>query len=1086
MVKMRNALVKDTFREIKRTLSRFLSIFFIVAIGVSFFAGVKATCPDMKVTADKYFDDYNLMDIRLLSTVGFNNQDIKAIEKTDGISGIMHSYSMDAMININDRDIVLKVLSFSKNKLNSSDDSYINRVKLLEGRYPEKPSECLAERSKIINSGLMIGSKIKLSSGIDKDISEKLKINEFTIVGIVETPYYISFERGASSIGNGKVNNFIMIPEENFNMSVFTDVFLTVKGAKDALCYDKGYDSILSPVKNTLENLGKNRVQIRYNDIISDANKKLNESKDELKKSEVKQKTELANAALKLDDSRKRIESAEKELKVKENEFNNTVKEAEGKISEGFKKLSESQKEYNYSLAAFNQAKKQAEIEFKASEDKITASQNQIDQKQAEINKTKDVLSSSQNLSYGERLQMEAAVKSGEQQLTAAITQLEAAKTELQGEKNQLRASEGEIIGVGKTLQASKISLDSQANKLEASKKKAIAEFKDAQIKIDNSKKELQKGQADFESSKIDSDKKLSDARVKIQDAHKKIDDIEKPVWYVLDRNTNPGFVDYGNAADRMDAISKVFPVFFFLVAALVCLTTMTRMVDEQRTYIGTLKALGYSKTSISLKYILYASLASISGSIFGFTVGFKIFPTVIFNAYRIMYTLPDVITLFNKPYAITSTAFAVLSTTLAAWFACNSELAEAPALLMRPRAPKAGKRILLERIKFIWSRFNFTQKITARNLFRYKKRFLMTVIGVGGCTALLLAGFGLKDSIMSIVTKQFDELYKYNMVIGIKNNTTASQANNIIGTIKQDNRISDCILMREQSVDIGSGKNEKTATLMVPENKDRISDFIILRTRITNKKISLSDDGVVLTEKLSKMLKVDIGDSVYIKDGDTKRVSLKVVGITENYVSHYIYMSAELYKKVYNQDPKFQNIIAKTRDTSEEFENKLSTDLIKNNDIGSVSFTTGISKNFSDIISSLNYVVLVLIVSAGILAFVVLYNLTNINITERLREIATIKVLGFYDNEVSSYVYRENIFLTLIGIALGLVLGIFLHRFIVVTSEVEYVMFGRNISTLSYIYSAAMTVLFSGLVNFVMYFRLKRIDMVESMKSID
>jgi putative ABC transport system permease protein len=450
------------------------------------------------------------------------------------------------------------------------------------------------------------------------------------------------------------------------------------------------------------------------------------------------------------------------------------------------------------------------------------------------------------------------------------------------------------------------------------------------------------------------------------------------------------------------------------------------------------------------------------------------------------MYTLPHVITLFNKQYAIVSTAFAVLSTTLAAWFACFSELSEVPAQLMRPRAPKAGKRILLERVKFIWSRFNFTQKITARNLFRYKKRFIMTVIGVGGCTALLLSGFGLKDSIISIVTKQFDELYKYNMVIGIKNNISEKEINDLIGEVKSDNRISDFMMMREQSVDTGSGKNEKSASLMVPENKDRLNDFIILRTRSGGNKVSLTDDGVVLSEKLSKMLQAGIGDSIYIKDGEYKRISLKVTGITENYVSHYIYMSPALYKKVFEQDAKFHKIIAKTTDTSEQFENRLSTDLMKNTNIGSVSFTTGISKNFRDIISSLNYVVLVLIVSAGILAFVVLYNLTNINITERMREIATIKVLGFYDNEVSSYVYRENVFLTLIGICLGLVLGIFLHRFIVVTSEVEYVMFGRNINALSYIYSAVMTVLFSGLVNFVMFFRLRKINMVESMKSVD
>jgi ABC-type transport system, involved in lipoprotein release, permease component len=1083
---MKNALFKDTLREIKKTFSRFISIFAIVALGVSFFAGVKATCPDMKITADKYFDDYNLMDIRLVSTIGFNDDDVKAVQGVSGVSGAFPTYSMDAMVSLQERDLVLKVLALPADKIGTSDPSYINRTKLVSGRYPQKPDECVAEKGKIINSKMAVGSKIRLTSGSDKDISDSLKVSEFTIVGIVETPYYISFERGTSSIGNGKINSFIMVPQEDFKIPAYTDLFLTVNNAKDVLCYDKSYDDIIKPVKDALDDTGKDRAQIRYDEIIADANKELDSKKKELSDAEEGQKTELESAQAKLESSRKKIADGEIELKNKQNQFNITVKDAENKISEGYKKLNDGETQYSVSLQTYNDAKAKADTAFPAAEAKIAAAQKEIDSNEAQLNLLKAALAAGMYLTPEQKALMETQISQGEQQLSAAKAQLAASKAELDAQKKSLSDAEAQLTAARKLLDDTKLQLESQSKNLEESKKSTQAQLVAARTKLNASKKQLQEGEDAYSKAKSESDEKLADARKKISDAEEQINSIEKPVWYTLGRDTNPGFVDYGMAADRMDAIAEVFPVFLFLVAALVCLTTMTRMVDEQRTHIGTLKALGYSKISVASKYLLYAALASISGSIFGFTLGFKIFPTVIFNAYGIMYTLPHVIAGFNPYYAAVSTAFAVLSTTLAAWIACYSELSAAPAQLMRPKSPKAGKRIFLERIKFLWTRFNFTKKITARNLLRYKRRFFMTVLGIGGCTALLLAGFGLKDSIMSIVSKQFDELYKYNMVIGLKDNVEDGKQSALSDVISGDSRITDYMYMREQSIDAGSGNTEKSVTLTVPEKAEKLKDFIIFRIRTTGQDVPFTNDGVVLTEKLAKKLQVGVGDEIYIKDGDTKKINVKVSGIIENYVSHYIYMSPSLYESVFGRKAEFKEIIAKTSNASEDFENKLSTGLLKNPGVDSVSFTTGISKNFKDIISSLNYVVLVLIFSAGALAFVVLYNLTNINVTERLREIATIKVLGFYDREVSAYVYRENMILTIIGILLGLILGIFLHRFIVVTAEVDYVMFGRDIKPMSFLYSAALTVLFSGFVNFIMYYRLKKISMVESLKSVD
>lgn len=1086
MVVMKNALFKDTSREMRRTFSRFISIFAIVALGVSFFAGIKATCPDMKITSDKYFDDYRLMDIRLVSTIGFNDDDINTVKNAAGIEGIMPTFSMEAMTNVNGKDLVLKVLALPIDKIDSPDESYINRTKLVDGRYPLNPWECVAEKGKIINSGMSIGSKIKLTSGRDKDIDENLNVSEFNIVGIVETPYYISFERGASSIGNGKINSFIMIPKDDFKIPAYTDIFLTVKGAREVLSYDKSYDNIIEPMKNALEDTANERTDARYNGILTDANEKLNSSKKELTDAEAKQASELGDAAQKLEYSRKQIVDGEQELADKEDKFSSTLSDAEDRIADGYRKLADAEKEYSLDLQAFNDAKTQAEPELTAGQQKIDEAGKEIDKNEAQLNQLKMALALGQYTSPAQKLAMEGQIKTGEQQLSYAKSQLAAYNTELESKKKSLSDIETELFNARSALDDSRQQLEAESRKLQYSKKNAQSQFESSRKELDNSREALAKAEQDYENAKKESDDKISDARTKIADAEEKISKLEKPVWYVLDRGTNPGFVDYGKGADRVDAIAQVFPVFFFLVAALVCLTTMTRMVDEQRTYIGTLKALGYSKISIASKYLLYAAAASLSGSVFGVLIGFRVFPTVIFNAYEIMYTLPPVITEFNTFYAAISTAFAVLATTTAAWVACYNELAETPALLMRPKAPKIGKRVFLERIGFIWSRLNFTRKITMRNLLRYKRRFFMTVFGIGGCTALLLSGFGLKDSIMSIVTKQFNELYEYNMVIGLKESINFSENTGLIDIVMSDHRISDSMYMKEQTIDIGAGETSKSVSLIVPQDTKKMESFINLRIRTSGLKVPLTDDGVVLTEKLANTLHVGIGDEIYIKDGDTKRINVKVAGITENYVSHYVYMSPNLYETAYGEKVKFQELTAKITSTSEDFENKLSTDLIKNSDISSISFTTGISKNFNDIISSLNYIVLVLIISAGALAFVVLYNLTNINVTERLREIATIKVLGFYDKEVSAYVYRENVILTLIGMILGLVLGIFLHKFIVVTAEVDYVMFGRDIKPLSYLYSSLLTVFFSGLVNLIMHFKLKKISMVESLKSID
>ncbi len=1080
---MKKALFKDTFREIKGSLSKFFSIFAIVALGVAFFAGIKVTCADMKITADKYFDEHRLMDMEIVSTVGFNDEDVESIKNVSGAQGVFPTYSIDALVEGKDGDMVIKVLSLPMDKIEESSESYINRTKLVEGRYPEKSEECVAEKGKIFNSELSIGSKIKLSSGTKEDIGKSLKRKEYTIVGMVETPSYITDERGTTNIGNGKIDNFIMIPEDNFKIPVFTEVFLTFKDAREAFCYDDKYDEILEPKRKKIDTLGKDRSKKRYDEIVNEANKKLDENKKKLRYAEEKANKEFTVAAQEIADGEKEILKREKELNFRERNFKQMIQEAEIKIVNGEKELEEREKEYNKNIKSFIEAKKQAEIEILKREKQIEEFEQEVEENKVKLNEIKEILKNNDgDLSDEERVSLIETYTKGQEKLKIGEKKSVEAKLVIEDKKKELSNTENKFIAGKKALDASKKQIAIERLRLENSKKKASDEFAMGYRKLEDSRQALVKGKLDYENAKKEAEENIEKAREKIAVGEKEVKSIDIPEWYVIKRNQTLDFIDYGMAADRIDAIAKVFPVFFFLIAALVSFTTMTRMVDEQRVYIGTLKALGYSKIAIASKYIIYAGLASVSGGILGALLGFKIFPTIIFNAYRIMYIMPPVVTEFNMFYAIVSIAFGVISTTFAAWFSCYKELTETPALLMRPKIQKPGKRILLEKVKLIWSKLNFIQKVTIRNLIRYKKRLFMTILGVGGCTALMVAGFGLKDSIMATPTKQFDEIYQYDMSMDFKDRGYTS----IKKLVEKNQGISDYMLTKKEHIELGTKTKKENAFLIIPEDSKRMEEFIILRNRVSEENIPLTEDGVVLTEKMAQLLNVEVGDEIYIKDEGNKKINVKITGITENYVSHYVYMAPKLFQKFYGEKPKFQQLIAKTIDTSKDFENKLSTEFLKDPKVASVDFITGISSSYKDMIGSLNYVVLVLIISAGALAFVVLYNLTNVNISERLREIATIKVLGFYDDEVSAYVYNENTILTIIGIIIGLVMGVFLHKYIILTGEIDYIMFGRDIKPISFIYSTILTIMFAVSVNFVMYFRLQKIKMVESLKSVE
>ncbi len=1069
MVVMKNPLIKDVVRDIKKSLGRFLSITAIIALGVAFFSGVKIAPEDMKKTADKYYDDYNLMDIRIVSTLGLTEDDLKEIEKVEGIEQSLGSYTIDVLAELDEQEVVLRV-----HQLPEEDD--INNIRLIEGRLPEKPWECVMEKGKIGEFTLSLGSIIRLESGKEEPLSDYLEYTEYEVVGLVQTPYYLSFQKGSTNIGTGQVRSFIMIPKENFKLDYYTDIYLTVRGAKELNSYDDEYFDIIDPVTAQLEELAKEREVIRYEEVIGEAEEELEKGKKEYldKKEEVEK--ELADALKEIEDGKKEIAKGQRELEAKEREFYRSIKEGKEKLAKAEEDLQRGEEEYSLALRSFEENKKLAEEGFRKAEEEIKKAEEgmvELENSIAQINMALE----NPLLPLEEKEKLVIELQSLTEMLEKTKESVEAGRREIELKRLELVKGEEELEKTKNILLATRKAIEEERQKLEEGEKAGLIEIERAKKDLEKAKEELQKGEEEYLEAKEKAEKELEKAWKEIKDAEDEIRDIERGRWYVLDRNSHYSYVDYGGAADRIDALSQVFPLFFALVAALVCLTTMTRMVDEQRVNIGTLKALGYGKGAIALKYISYAFIATLLGCIIGIAIGFTLFPTVIFNAYGIMYMLPPVELNFNTFLALSTSLVAIGLTTFTAYISCSNELKETTAALLRPRAPKAGKRILLEKIPIIWNRFNFSWKVTIRNIFRYKRRFFMTVFGVAGCTALILTAFGIRDSIRTVVDRQFGELFTYDITIGLSSEFKEGL---------EDERILEYELLYKEMGEISFNSTSKGITIIVPEDIDSIGRFINLRNRKYGNIISIPERGVVITEQVSRSLGLKVGDEIVFRNSEDDEARVRVQGITENYIGNYIYLSKEYYEEIFQEHIKYNEAIGKIKEKTEEFQDRLSKDLLNKEGIDNVSFNTTIMEDFDDTIRSLNYVVLVMVFSAGALAFVVLYNLTNVNISERIREIATIKVLGFYDKEVSAYVYRENTILTILGTLAGLVIGIFLHRYIMTTVEMDNLMFGLDLEPNSYIISIILTLGFAAFVNIVMYYKLKNIEMVESLKSID
>ena len=1196
----KKALRKDFYMEIRKSMGRFLSIFFIVAIGCAFFAGIRSSEPDMRYSGDAYFDRKNLMDLQVISTMGLTDEDVEAIEKLDGIEKAEAGYSVDALCTEGDNQIVMHVMSLLPS---------MNQVQVENGRLPEKSDECVVDADFLSKSTLKIGDRVTLSSGTDKPVTDSLKEDTFTIVGSVSSPCYIGFQRGSTTIGSGNISAFLCVPEESFCMEVYTEIYAQVKGAEKLTAFTDQYDQRIDSVMKEVEAIKEEREKARYDEIVTEASEKLADAEKEITDAEAELEQGKAEAQEKLTAAREKLENAQKELEQAKKELASSqakiasskeeleqaqkeLNESSGKIAAGEKELNEKsialatlkeQKDtLQGQLAALEQQKEElsgqkttleaqkrtlqegqknlldtqavlqqqisrlkAEKEdlnaegIRLSEEKETLQKEyeelksqyeasgdteilkQVEAKKAQLDEVNDKIAENsakieQNKTLLETVESQmdpleeklVQMKNGLEQTETALEKISAGLSEIEAGQEQMQtgltqmesyisSGEFQLQAAGEQLESGKNQILSGQRQIEDAKKRiadgeeqiqaGIKQIQDGETGLADGWIEYQDGERQANAEIADGEAQIADAKVQLADAKKEIEQIEKPTWYIYDRSHLPEYSGYGDNADRMKAIGEVFPLIFFLVAALISLTTMTRMVEEERTLIGTLKALGYSKKSIAAKYLGYAVLATLTGGIFGVMIGEKILPYIIITAYKIMYRhLPDVEIPYNLYYGVLACVAALLCTVAATIFSCMKELKEQAAELMRPPAPKQGKRVFLEYIPFLWKRLNFTWKSTVRNLMRYKKRFFMTIFGIGGCMGLMLVGFGLKDSISSIVPLQYEDIQLYDGNVILQSDVTMQEKQEVYEALEKNSQVVATAEDLLQKITIEHDGVSKEVYLNVPENVEKFSDFVVLQDRTTKEKYQLTDKGAVLTEKMAKELGVSAGDTVTIKEENEKERTVKISQICENYMSHYLYMTPAVYKAAYGKEPKYNSIYYRTEGRTTKEAELVGEAALKLDGALSVSYTTELRQQVDDMLQSLDIVIVVLIISAGMLAFVVLYNLNNINITERKRELATLKVLGFYDKEVTEYVYRENILLTLIGSVFGMLLGKILHRFIIVTVEIDSVMFGRNINTISFVYAFLLTVVFSLFVNGVMYFKLKKINMVESLKSVE
>lgn len=1070
---MKKVLMKDAFLEIKNTYKKFLSILLMAFLGVGFFAGIRATSPDMKKTIDNYYNDSSVYDIKIQSTLGLTDDDINALKNIEGIDKdeVYGTYSQDVLINLGEIEVVSKIHAISDK---------INKVNLLEGNMPVSNNECLVESSFLKFTNKKIGDYIEIDDSDDVFKEDSLKI-----VGSINSPLYISRDRGTSKLGSGKVNYYMYTLEDNFDLDVYTEIYLKTSDTAGLLTGSNKYENIIQEVKSNIENIKQERENARYNELIDEANNEIIDAEKELEEQKNKALEEFANADKEIADAQEKLNSSENTVKANRSKANKEFADAETKLTQAQAELDNKKNEFENQKAIAGSEIANAKQLLEEQRNNLESTTLLLNSSKTQLENVNNALKDTSNLTQEQIIELQtkkatleatvAKCEEGILQLNAAIKQIETSISE----------GENKLAEGATQLEQAQNEINANKNELEKNKSQTYATLNSAEKEIAEGKEELQANINNLNEEKEKYNKEIKEAEDKIIDAKHKVSEIEKGKWYILDRESNSGYSGFMQDTESVANIGKVFPVVFFVIATLISLTSMTRMVEEQRTEIGTLKALGYTNFQIVNKYVLYAGVATIIGGIAGMCVGFIILPKIIWEMYSMMYMIPNFVLEFNLQYAVIGLGAAFLCIVGATIYACVQDLKQVPAALMRPKAPKNGKRVFVERINFIWKRLNFTQKVTVRNIFRYKKRVSMTIIGIMGCTALILAGFGLKDSISKILVYQYEDVFNYSQMLSLKGGLGVEDVENLVSELKAREEINDVVNVNYQSGSLANGNSKEDVQVIVPESKEEIKKVINFVDTKTDNILTLDDETIFVTEKLARLLNVKVGDVVNFEDSNSKQFNLKIGGIVDNYVYHYVYMSKNLYESL-GETYETNVLLVNTIELDESSENTLAKELVNDSRTTSITLTSTMMTIMDDTLSSLNYVVWILIVSSGLLAFVVLYNLANVNISERIRELATIKVLGFYDKEVYDYLNRETIILTGIGILLGLVAGYFLTFFIMGTCEINILKFSKEIAPLSYLYAVLITILFTVIVNVATYFALKKIDMIESLKSVE
>lgn len=1084
---MRTAFQKNIFRTIRKSLGRYMAIFAIIALGVGFFTGLKASKPAMLKTGQEYVREQKLYDYRLISTWGFDEAEVEKIAALAGIKTAEGGFWEDFIyMDESGNESCLKALSITEQ---------VNGLKVMAGRMPEKANECVLDDYRYPDS--MIGKEITISKGNPKETKDSFIYDTYTVTGMVRSPMYLNMERGTTTIGNGKIEGFVYIPPEGFSYDYYKEVY--VQSEVDSPAFTEKYQDEIDDLTDAVENGTVAVIDERYRKEIKDAQKEIDKGKQELSDETAKAEQELINARTELEngeqelaDGKQKLAEARDTLEKKEQELTDgeaelregeaafaeaesTLIDGEAALADGETQYKQGLTEYQSGLSEYQKGKKQLE--------KNRAGYQQAKQGKAQMEAMMDEAVLAENPDY---LALKGAVEefeANEALLKNTKTKLDGAKKKLTENRTRLDISKQEL-SVGRTeLEANRVKLAESRTQIEDGKRQLAdgkSELAKAGKEIQENEQKLADGWKEYEDGKAELAEETRKAQKEIDDAQEELADVEEPKVYVLDRSTNVGYASFEGDIDIVEAVAKIFPVFFFLIAALVCSTTMTRMVDDERTQIGTLRALGYTKSAILAKYMIYSGSAAGLGAAIGYLVGSRLFPKTIWTAYGMLYGFSDLVLVDSAGLFLVSLLVSLLCSMGTTFAACRLELSHAPAELIRPKSPSAGKRIFLEKIPFVWKRLKFLHKVSARNVFRFKKRMFMMILGIAGCTSLVIAGFGVKDSVSNIVNNQYDKIMTYD----ISATYTKAVTDATLAEIKKQfaDEITGKAVLQQTAVEAPFAEGSKTVTLMVSGDEaiTQCVDF-----HLSDEQVKLPGKGEILIDKrLAKVLSAEIGDEITLKIGETLTKPMRVAGIFENYTYYFAYVTAETFEEYFGENYEPKTIYISLAEGADQY--RIASYLSDMKNASNMMVVSDMRVRVQNTMGSMNYIVALIIACAAALAFIVLFNLGNINISERVREIATLKVLGFYPRETGAYVFRENMVLSLMGIAAGIPLGILLHRFVMIQIAIDMVSFEIQIKPISFLYSVAAVLGFTVCVDLIMRQKINRIHMAESLKSIE